>query len=182
MASAVLKPAVKASTIAPLASTKPFYGFGCIETSLSSNNWGNGRTTKPFYGFGCIETYTAYRSYEFENILLNPSMASAVLKLAIVARIRIIATTTKPFYGFGCIETNYPHSFKPFILTTKPFYGFGCIETADKLALIRHWFLLNPSMASAVLKLQWNIIFGRKHTPTKPFYGFGCIETLLYTC
>ena len=40
-------------------STKPFFGFGWIETWY--NNWvfGNAVTTKPFFGFGWIETFFA---------------------------------------------------------------------------------------------------------------------------
>ena len=63
--------------------------------------------------------------------LLNPSSASAGLKLVII--------TTKA-YRF---------------ITTKPFFGFGWIETL-KLVIDNNleYILLNPSSASAGLKLR----------------------------
>ena len=61
--------------------TKPFSGFGWIETSLRFEQIMFLDTTKPFSGFGWIETF-------------SPSILSS-----------FFYTTTKPFSGFGWIET-----------------------------------------------------------------------------
>ena len=80
MASAVLKPCNALFGRLSQSTHKPFYGFGCIETIVIARKNRFFIPHKPFYGFGCIETRTPCRCPSTLSILINHSMASAVLK------------------------------------------------------------------------------------------------------
>ena len=64
-----------------LSPTKPFSGFGWIETINTNIIEDAEHTTKPFSGFGWIET--------------SPLTIEGIMRVK----------TTKPFSGFGWIET-----------------------------------------------------------------------------
>ena len=64
-----------------MVSSKPFFGFGWIETCQNEGKGYEQFSSKPFFGFGWIETPP--RSY-------NRS---------------VFCLSSKPFFGFGWIET-----------------------------------------------------------------------------
>ena len=67
--------------------SKPFFGFGWIETDLTTFNEGLKVASKPFFGFGWIETSKSGDKIHF-------------------------IVSSKPFFGFGWIETFfYPYLF-----------------------------------------------------------------------
>ena len=66
-------------------------------------------STKPFFGFGWIETRHSHFWGLIVLLLLNPSSASAGLKLQLGLVHLIFPVTTKPFFGFGWIETSQIH-------------------------------------------------------------------------
>ena len=61
--------------------------------------------TKPFFGFGWIETMSFLARFMQRIKLLNPSSASAGLKQTAVIEEVVAVVATKPFFGFGWIET-----------------------------------------------------------------------------
>ena len=79
-ASAGLKQSFQITLMNPNRATKPFFGFGWIETCLRVFCTIKQASTKPFFGFGWIETR---------------------LKIEYFKR----QVATKPFFGFGWIET-----------------------------------------------------------------------------
>ena len=60
--------------------SKPFFGFGWIETWRYGCCISKQLPSKPFFGFGWIETFLAAENKPEYVILLNPSSASAGLK------------------------------------------------------------------------------------------------------
>ena len=87
--------------------------------------------TKPFYGFGCIETMKHKYCSLLNILLLNPSMASAVLKQENIKTMLLLFFLLNPSMASAVL--------KP------PYVNIICVRDST---------LLNPSMASAVLKLD----------------------------
>ena len=70
------------------------------------------RPTKPFFGFGWIETAYGTFTEGVDELLLNPSSASAGLKHDSKIIVKGVNNATKPFFGFGWIETSDSFSSK----------------------------------------------------------------------
>ena len=87
-------------------------------------------------------------------ILLNLSSASAGLKHGAILPPVWCALSSKPVFGFGWIETVLIlATCKRPQMSSKPVFGFGWIETILVCVGRIHQCLLNPSSASAGLKL-----------------------------
>ena len=166
-------------TITSPYSTKPFFGFGWIETNARCLRTIQKGTTKPFFGFGWIETLWVIYIPTVLNQLLNPSSASAGLKLKLmIEAIGQSIHLLNPSSASAGLKHNYILSINPIYPPTKPFFGFGWIETRIQEYQQRAGDATKPFFGFGWIETILGSISATNQLPTKPFFGFGWIETL----